>query len=73
MGWTGHKLEDGYILYTRGGTNGVFISHKDRVGLEIKIPEEVLIMLAASTIRNHKISELEQMEDKQVLGIGGKQ
>ena len=69
MGWAGHKLEDGYILYTRGGFTGVYIGHKDNDGLGIEIPEEMLIMLAADTIRSQKISDLEGMTDKEILGL----
>jgi len=69
MGWTGHRLKDGYILYTRGGLNGIFIGHKNNKGLEIRIPERLLIELAADAVRSEQISILEEMTDKQILGL----
>ena len=69
MGWIGYQLEGDYILFTRGGFNGVYISHKDNRDLNIEIPEEMLIMLAADTIKSQRISDLEDMTDKQVLGL----
>ena len=69
MGWTGHNLKGGYVLFTRGGFNGVYISHKDDEKLSIEIPEELLARLAADTIRSKRISNLEDMTDEQVLGL----
>ena len=69
MGWTGHKLEKGYMLYTRGGLHGVFIG-KESGDFEINIPEELLIGLAAEEVRSTKIEQLEDMNDRDVLGLG---
>jgi len=69
MGWTGHKLEKGYLLFTRGGLQGVFVGHDEDDKLEINIPEELLLRLAADEVRAFKISQLEDMDDKKLLGI----
>jgi len=69
MGWTGHEMKDGWWLYTRGGLHGVFIRHQDEKEKEIAIPEDLLVMLAADTVRNEKINQLEQATDKAILGL----
>ena len=61
MGWAGKKLDDEWTLWTRGGLKGIFISNADR-SIEIKIPEELLIVLAAEQIHDNNIRRLEQME-----------
>jgi hypothetical protein len=69
MGWTGHKLPDNdWLLFNRGGLKGVYISD-DKNTIEIHIPEELLIMLAADQVRNAKISQLEQTSDREILGL----
>ena len=74
MGWTGRNLPDPrWNLYTRGGTNGVFVQKMDEKGNplseRVEIPSEVLKSLVADDIRNRKISILEQMEDEGILGM----
>jgi len=72
MGWTGHALENGYRLYVRHGLVGVFIGHDSDESIEINIPHELLLSLAADEIRSFKIGQLEQMDDNVVLGISVK-
>ena len=74
MGWTGHKLGNGYTLFTRGGLRGVFIQPDDGgySDDDINIPYELLLSLAADEIRSFKIGQLEQMDDNVVLGISVK-
>jgi hypothetical protein len=72
MGWSGHELPTkGWYLYTRGGTNGVFIQkHGDDnkiMSEEINIPSGMIRSLVAEEIRDKKISELEQMEGEEIL------
>lgn len=73
MGWFGHKLPDtNYQLFTRGGTNGVFIQEvkDDRlIGPEIKISSELLRMLVAEDIRSKAMSRLEQMDTEDLLNL----
>ena len=69
MGWTGHQLEKGYLLFTRGGLAGVYIGHEKDESLEINIPDELLLELAADTVRQSKISKLEQMDALTILDI----
>ena len=72
MGWTGQMLENGYILFTRGGLNGVYIGHENNKDINIEIPEEKLIALAADHVRSAKISQLEDAGDLELLGIEDK-
>jgi len=72
MGWSGHELPtNGWHLYTRGGTSGVFIQKRDEKGgllsEEVEIPSEILRMLVAEDIRYKKISDLEQAETDDIL------
>lgn len=71
MGWTGHELGNGWSLMTRGGLHGVYVTNnKDgQEGIEIGIPEELLVSLAANHVRFHKITHLEGATDKEILGI----
>ena len=74
MGWSGRSLPaPGWFLYTRGGTNGVFVQKMDGnsnpLSERVEIPPEVLKSLVADDIRNAKISALEQMEDDEILGM----
>lgn len=74
MGWTGHGLENGWSLFTRGGLEGIFISNNKDGDEEInvEIPEELLVRLAADGIRSNKISQLEDMNDKDLFYNVGK-
>lgn len=71
MGWTGYKLGQGWSLFHRHGLEGVFISNNKEGEelIEIPIPKEILLQLAAEQVRTAKISQLEQMTDIQVLGL----
>lgn len=72
MGWSAHDLpNEDYKLWTRGGTCGVYIQQTGREGPEIEIPSELLRMLVADDVRSKRISELEQMDDNEVLGFDG--
>lgn len=68
MGWTGHKLPGGHMLFTRGGTCGVYVQPKGSK-LEIEIPAKMLRMLVADDVRSARIDELEQAEDNEILGL----
>jgi hypothetical protein len=68
MGWTGHKLPGGHMLFTRGGTCGVYVKPKNSE-LEIEIPQKMLRMLVASDILSARVGELEQMSDNELLGL----
>lgn len=69
MGWSAHKLpNEGWQLWTRGGTDGVYVQKKGEAE-EIEIPSELLWLLVADEVRSRKISELEDMPDEQVLGL----
>lgn len=61
MGLERHKLPTkGWSLYTRGGTNGVFIQNdKGSLSQKVEIPSETIRMLVAEDIRRKKISDLE--------------
>lgn len=72
MGWTEHKLPTpGWYLYTRGGTDGVFIQRIGKDGKpdteEVQIPSEMIRMMVAEEIRNERISRLEQMDVDEIL------
>ena len=75
MGWTGHKIGDGVSLFTRGGLNGVFIrvdkayiAANSRAGeMDIEIPDDMLLGLAADHIRSERISQLEEASDEDIL------
>ena len=72
MGWGGHKLPTkNWFLYTRGGTNGVYLQkHSDDGRLlseEVEIPAEMLRMLVAEDIRSRKISKLESATTDEIL------
>lgn len=76
MGWGGIKLPDEhYKLWTRSGTNGVYIQECDEDGFpmthmpEIKIPSELLRRLVAEDLRSHKMRQIEQAEDHEILGL----
>jgi len=69
MGWIGLKLNDGWSLFTRGGLNGIFITHEDNDDFRIEIPDEMLIGLAADTIRSARISAIEGAGDEEILGL----
>lgn len=69
MGWSGHILphtSGKWKLYTRGGTNGVFIKHDDRKE-EIEIRSDMLRMLVAEDIRSELISKIESMDTEEIL------
>lgn len=71
MGHSAHRLPNkNWALWTRGGTNDVFIQ---KVGSkeEIELPSKLLRMLVASDVISHRISELEQIEDNEALGLPG--
>ena len=71
MGWTGHKLpNEGWTLYTRGGTEGVYIQPAGSDD-KIKLPAELLRMLVAADLRSHRVGELESMGDGAILGLPG--
>lgn len=71
MGWTGHDLGNGWSLMTRGGLHGVYINNnkEGEEKIEIGIPEELLVSLAADHVRFRKITHLENAEDNEILGI----
>jgi len=71
MGWTGYELGNGWSLFTRGGLHGVYISNnkEGEEKIEISIPEELLVSLAADHVRFNRITHLENAADKEVLGI----
>ncbi|MFH0957067.1 MAG: hypothetical protein V1897_00020 [Pseudomonadota bacterium] len=76
MGWPGYKLPtDGWYLYSRGGTEGVFIQKLSDGGLlpvlseEIEIPSRILKGLVAEEICSRKIRQLEQAEVDEILGM----
>ena len=69
MGWTGHELTNGgWKLYTRGGTCGVYIKHDNR-NEAVSIPSDLLRTLVAEDIRSHRVNELENMGDDEILGL----
>jgi len=72
MGWSGHKLPaKNWFLYTRGGTNGVYLQKRSDDGNllseEVEIPAEMLRMLVSEDIRSERISSLEQMGTDEIL------
>jgi len=72
MGWSGHELPTkGWYLYTRGGSGGVYVQKQgpggELLSEEVKIPSDMLRMLVAEDIRSKKISDLEQMEEDDIL------
>ena len=69
MGWSSHKLPNkNYQLWTRGGTNGVFIKSTDPDSPEeIDIPSELLRMLVAEDIRSEEISRLEMADTEDLI------
>ena len=74
MGWTGHKLPDKkWVLFTRGGTNGVYIKQCNNSGLpigeQIDIPSELIRELVAEDIRSEQIAQWEDMETNEILGL----
>lgn len=78
MGWTGHELPaKNWVLYTRGGLEGVYLQrfHKSGdgtgqpIGPAIHIPRDLLIMLAASEVRRARERRIEELSDEEVLGI----
>ena len=69
MGYSAHALPNkDWQLWTRGGTNDVYVQKKGS-GEEIELPSELLKMLVASDVISHRISELEQMESNEALGL----
>ena len=72
MGWSGHKLpKPGWYLYTRGGSNGVYIQKQgpggELLSEEVEIPPDLLRKLVAEDIRSEKISALEQARTDEIL------
>lgn len=69
MGHSAHELPNkNWRLWTRGGTNDVYIQRID-ADEEIEIPSELLKMLVAADVISYRVSELEQMEDNDALGL----
>ena len=70
MGWSAHKLPNkNWNLWTRGGTEGVYIKENISSAIEIDIPSELLRMLVAKDIRSHRIAQLEQMNSDELLSL----
>ncbi len=71
MGRTGYHLDNGWILFSGRGLRNVSICNNKEGDerIEIEIPEELLLCLAAEQVRSAKISQLEQMSDNQILGL----
>lgn len=69
MGYSAHTLPNkDWQLWTRGGTNDVYIQKKGSNEV-IELPSELLRTLVAADVISHRISELEQMEDNEALGL----
>lgn len=73
MGWDGHALPNKkWLLFTRGGTEGVYIQRVNglkKEGEEIAIPSKLLRMLVADDVRYAKQNALDCMSDNAILGI----
>jgi hypothetical protein len=75
MGWTALLLPTrGWRLYTRGGTNGVFLQKRDDnnqeiISEEVKIPSDLLRSLVAEDLRNQMIAKLEDLDDEGILSL----
>ena len=67
MGHHAHKLNEDWKLWTRDGTNGVYL--ESILGEIIEIPAKLLRQLVASDVLLYRISVLEQMEDNEILGL----
>lgn len=71
MGWSAHDLPNkDYKLWTRGGTDGVYIQDVDRKLPEIEIPASLLRMLVAEDVRSDLINKIESMETDNLLEHG---
>ena len=69
MGHSAHALPNNdWQLWTRGGTSDVYVQKKGS-DEEIELPSELLRMLVAADVISHRISELEQMESNEALGL----
>ena len=67
MGFISYALPDkGWRLWTRGGTNGVYIQQGESPQ-EIEISSKLLRHLVAEDIRSEMISKWEQMGTDQIL------
>ena len=74
MGWIGKKLPNkNWVLFTRGGTNEVYIKQCDNdgmpIGEKIDIPSELIRELVAEDIRSKQIAQWENMETNEILGL----
>lgn len=71
MGWSAHDLPDkDFKLWTRGGTEGVYIQDVDRKRSGIEIPASLLRMLVAEDVRLALIDKIESMETDDLLEYG---
>jgi len=71
MGHSGHQLpKDAFgrqwRLYTRGGTNDVFIQCES-MDAKVEVPQPLLRMLVAEDIRSEMIELYEQAETEEIL------
>ena len=56
-----------WTLWTRGGTNDVFLEHRD-TGERIELPRALLRSLVAEDFGDDLIDRLEQADDERLLG-----
>ena len=67
MGYGRYELpEEGWGLFTRGGTHDVYIQKRGD-DKKISIPQKLIRSLVAEDVLRAKIAELEQMEDDDIL------